>query len=62
MADAGYNLDPLESARQDSDVASGCVRNQPHTCTTNRLGYKEIIVPNLYRRPRPTDQDTIFFN
>jgi hypothetical protein len=42
MTDAGYNLDPLEGACQNGDVASGCVGNQPHTCATNRLGIQGI--------------------
>jgi hypothetical protein len=40
MTDAGNNLDPLEGAGQYSDVASGCVGNQPHTCTNKPVSIR----------------------
>ena len=32
MADARYDLNPLEGAGQNGYVAAGRVRNQPHPC------------------------------
>ena len=32
VADAGYDLDPLEGAGQDGDVATGGIGYQPHPC------------------------------